>query len=110
MLQDKLSDRFLLNCFLSGSPEPSLYFFAHIHHGLQALLFILFYLFIFRDGGEREGNIKVWLPLARPPGGDLARNPGMFPRLGIEPVTFRFAGRGGSPFPQEIFDGSQILI
>ena len=28
---------------------------------------------------ERERNINVWLPLAPPPTGDLARNPGMCP-------------------------------
>ena len=39
-----------------------------------------FYLFIFREGkgGRNRGrDVNVWLPLQRPPTGDLAHNPGM---------------------------------
>ena len=38
-------------------------------------IFILFYLFIFRERGkegEREGDINVWLPFAWPPLGTQA--------------------------------------
>ena len=48
-------------------------------------------LFIFREweGKEEETgrNINVWLPLMCPASGDLACNPDMCPRLGIEPAT-----------------------
>ena len=40
------------------------------------------YLFLERGKGRekgRERNISVWLPLAVPPTGDLARNPGVCP-------------------------------
>ena len=53
------------------------------------------YLFLERGEGrekEREENINVWLPLAHPTG-DLTCNPGMCSRLGIELVTFWFAGQ-----------------
>ena len=55
-----------------------------------------FIYFIFREKGrekKRERNISVWLPLMCPPTGDLAHNPGMCPRLGIEPATLWFAGQ-----------------
>ena len=46
-------------------------------------IFILFiYLFLDRGEGrekDRERNINVWLPLAHPAPGNLARNPGMCP-------------------------------
>ena len=48
----------------------------------QVHIFKDFYLFLERGEGkekERERNINVWLPLTRPPTGDLARNPGMCP-------------------------------
>ena len=40
------------------------------------------FLFIFRESGKekkRERNTNVWLPLACPPTGDLARNSAMCP-------------------------------
>ena len=37
------------------------------------------YLFLEGKGEERERNIDVWLPLARPLLGNLARNPGVWP-------------------------------
>ena len=56
---------------------------------LNFIYFILFlffkdFIYLFLDRGEgwekeRERNINVWLPLARPPTGDLAGNPGMCP-------------------------------
>ena len=36
---------------------------------------------------EREGEKKCMVASRMPPTGDLAHNPGMCPRLGIEPVT-----------------------
>ena len=61
-----------------------------------AFLKKIIYLFLERGGGrekEKERNINVWLPLVcPPPTGVLAHNPGMCPRLGIEPVTLWFAG------------------
>ena len=62
------------------------------------LLKNIYYLFIFRERGregEREGEkyqCVVASPVS-PPTGDLACNPGMCPRLGIEPATFWFAGQ-----------------
>ena len=45
----------------------------------------IFYLFIFREQGKggRKSAIASHVPLV----GDLAYNPGMCRRLGIEPVT-----------------------
>ena len=45
-------------------------------------------------GGRKRGRetINVWLPFTRPPTGDLACNPGMCPRLGIELAAFWSAG------------------
>ena len=45
-------------------------------------MFLRFYLFLHREEGrekKRERNINVWLPLMRPPAGDLAHNPGTCP-------------------------------
>ena len=57
------------------------------------LLFI--YLFIFRERGregEREGEKHQCVVASHmAPIGDLACNPGMCPRLGIEPATLWFA-------------------
>ena len=65
---------------------------VHIHSGIllsckkeeNFILFLRkrFYLLIFGQRereGERERNINVWLPLARPPTGDLVCNPGTCP-------------------------------
>ena len=53
--------------------------------------FIRFYLFIFRERGregEREGEKHHCVVASHAfPTGDLAHNPGMCPRLGIEPAT-----------------------
>ena len=49
-----------------------------------------FYLFILERGreGEREGEkYQCVVACQAPPTRDLARNPGMCPGLGIEPVT-----------------------
>ena len=63
--------------------------------------FLKIYLFIFREreseGEREERNIDVQgicqLVASRtPPPGDLTCSPGSCPRLGIEPVTFQFAG------------------
>ena len=55
-----------------------------------------FYLFIFRDRGreeEREGEKhQCVVASCAPPTGDLAHNPGMCRRLGMEWVTLWFAG------------------
>ena len=53
--------------------------------------------YLFREGGregEREGEKHqcVVAPI-RPPIGDLAHNPDMCPRLGIELVTLWFSGQ-----------------
>ena len=53
------------------------------------------YLFLERGEGrekERERNINGWLPLMCAPPWDLAYNPGMCPRLGIELATLWFTG------------------
>ena len=41
------------------------------------------------EGREKEGerNIDLWLPLVCPHAGDLAHDPGMCPRLGIDLQT-----------------------
>ena len=54
----------------------------------------IFYLFIERkEGGKREGEKHQCVATSRPaPTGDLAPNPGMCPRLGIELVALWFAG------------------
>ena len=58
--------------------------------------FLRFYLFIFRERrreGEREGEKHQRVVAScTPPTGDLACNPGMCPRLGIELVTLCFTG------------------
>ena len=42
--------------------------------------------------GEREGEKhQCVVAFCMPPTGDVASNPGVCPRLGIEPVTFHFA-------------------
>ena len=50
-----------------------------------------FYLFIFRqqgrEGEREEEKQQCVVASCSPPTGDLARNPGMCPRLGIELVT-----------------------
>ena len=61
------------------------------------------FIYLFLDKGEgkekeRERNINVWLPLMSLTLGDLARNPGMCPRLGIEPATLWFAGPRSIPW------------
>ena len=58
--------------------------------------FLRFYLFIFRQRRreiERERNIHVWLPLTRPPTGDLACNPGMCPDQESNQRPFRSQAR-----------------
>ena len=52
-------------------------------------------LFIFREGkGGREGEKhQCVVPSHAPPTGDLAYNPGMCSRLGIELATLWFAGQ-----------------
>ena len=56
---------------------------------LFLFLKILFIYFLERGGeGEREGQKHQCVAASHvPPTGDLARNPGMCPRLGTEPVT-----------------------
>ena len=66
----------------------------YVSHGWPGVLFSLFLkkiLFYFLERG-REKNISVWLP-HMPPTVDLAHNPGVCPRLGIEPATLWFAGQ-----------------
>ena len=67
-----------------SSHSPALFFLMHI-----LIIFQRFYLFSEREGKEKERDriINVWLLLTCPPTGDLAHNPGMCPRLGIEQVT-----------------------
>ena len=50
---------------------------------------------IFREReGEREGEKdQCVVASGAPPTGDLARNPRMCPRLGIEPITLWFTGQ-----------------
>ena len=65
--------------------------------GNTNLLFLLFkkrfYLFLEREGREKEGEkYQCVVASHTPPTGDLACNPGMCPRLRIEPVTLWIAG------------------
>ena len=54
---------------------------------LEVSIFLIFknmlFIYFWREGREiekeRERNINMWLPLACPPTGDLAHNPGMCP-------------------------------
>ena len=59
---------------------------------LKKNFFLRFYLLYFLERGEewkREGEKHQCVVASRVlPIGDLANNPGMCPRLGIEPVTF----------------------
>ena len=54
------------------------------------------FLFIFRErereGGRQGEKHQCMVASHMPPTGDLARNPGMCPRLGNEPGTLWFAG------------------
>ena len=69
--------------------EHSIYLLHHLDQNLWRnppwplilhLFFFLSQLFLEKGRqGERERNINVWLPLTRPPTGDLASNPGMCP-------------------------------
>ena len=58
----------------------------------------IIYLFISRNRGregERQGGREKHqcvVASQAPPTGDLDHNPGMCPRLGIEPATLWFAG------------------
>ena len=63
---------------------------------LQITIFKRLYLFILERGreGERKGEkYQCVVASHKPPTRDLARNPGMCPRLGIELVTLWFAGQ-----------------
>ena len=55
------------------------------------ILFIYLFIYLFLERGregEREGeNYQCVVASHTAPTGDLACNPGMCPRLGIEPVT-----------------------
>ena len=44
------------------------------------------------EGEREEENHQCVVASQAPPTGDLAHNPGMCPRLGIEPATLWFAG------------------
>ena len=75
---------FIKNFILGVSAEVFIY------------LFLRLYLFIFRQRGkererEREKHQCV-VASHSPPTWDLARNPDMYPRLGIEPASLWFAG------------------
>ena len=64
------------------------------HRQKQVKLFIYF-LCIFREGkgGDREGEKHQCVVTSHTlPAGDLAHNPGMCPRLGIESVSRWFIG------------------
>ena len=56
---------------------------------------VLIYFFLERGReGEREGEKHQCVVASHTPSTeDLARNPGMCPRLGVEPVTLWFMGR-----------------
>ena len=70
--------------------EKIKYFFQ----SLSSLQEYFIYLFLER-GRDREKGEKHQCMVAYgvPPTGDLAHNPGMCPRLGVEPVTLWFAGQ-----------------
>ena len=53
----------------------------------------LFIYFLERgQGREKEEKHQCVVPSHTPPTGDLFHNPGMCPRLGIEPMTLWFSG------------------
>ena len=67
---------------------------------ISFILFLLGFFFLQRFYREEEGRekererkISVCGCICTPLTGDLARNSGMCPRLGIEPVTFWIAGQ-----------------
>ena len=55
------------------------------------LYFLRFYLFIFREWGTEGEKCQYVVASPVPHIGDLARHPGMCPRLGIECMTLWFA-------------------
>ena len=71
-------------------------------------------IYFWREGKEREKererNINVWLPLMRPPPGDLAHKPRHVLWPGIEPVTLWFTGHTQSTEPHQPGPISQILV
>ena len=65
-------------------------------YAINHTFFIRFYLFIFREirrAGEREGENHQCVVAPCAPTRDLACNPGIHPRLGIEPATLWFTGQ-----------------
>ena len=71
--------------------------FSPVWRGISLWFFTRFYLFYFLERGwegERRGEKHQCVVASHvPPTGNLACNQGMCPRLGIEPVTFWFAGQ-----------------
>ena len=62
----------------------------------ESLHLFFFNVFILERGreGEREGEKHQYMVASHTsPTGDLACNPGMCPKLGIEPMTLWFAGQ-----------------
>ena len=81
-----------------SNQQPSVHGLAlnPLSHTSQDFFFRFFlefiYLFLKRGRKKERGrNINVWLPLVLPTG-DLSSNPGMYPRLGIEPTILWFVG------------------
>ena len=71
---------------------------------LVCFLFYFKFLFIFyflEKGRKRERGEKHQCASRVPPNGDLAHNPGMCPRLGIEPVMLWFAGQHSTTEPHQ---------
>ena len=70
---------------------------------------IFIYLFLERGGWkekERERNFIVWLPLARPPLGDLGHNPGMCPDWELNQRLF---GSQAHTQSTELYQPRQLL-
>ena len=78
-------------CELAQFSFSFLFFKSYLISTCFFFLFLRFYLFIFREGkGEKHQCVAA---SCMPCTGDLARNPGMCPRLEIEPGTLWFTGQ-----------------
>ena len=69
-------------------------FFKRFYLFIYLFMYVCIYFLKRGREGEREGKKhQCVVASGMPPIGDLARHPGMCPRLGISPVTLWFAGQ-----------------
>ena len=59
------------------------------------------YVFIEGKGGRKRGKHQCVVVPRAPPTGDLACNPGMCPRLGIQLATLGFTGQHSATEPHQ---------